>query len=214
MWEFLLYSFLWWQVLSVTVVSAGYHRYFAHRAFKAGTWYEIYVLTLGLLTGGGSLLGWVGVHRLHHNYTDTEDDPHSPAHVGWWKVLTSTFKVPAIRPRVVKDMLRNPRVMWFHQHYTELRLMSLIVPLIFLPFSWYLVLIISPMIYSYIGFGLINLFCHDGKGNARNSHLLNIIAGGDGFHKNHHEHPRAWQIGQTKWQFDPGAWFIRLIKKE
>ena len=57
-------------ILSSIVVSAGYHRYFAHRAFKAGVWYEYLVLILGPLSGAGHVLGWVGVHRLHHNHSD------------------------------------------------------------------------------------------------------------------------------------------------
>lgn len=211
--EYLLYSFIWWQVLSITVVSSGYHRYFAHRAFKAPVWYEWYVLILGLLTGGGSLLGWAGVHRLHHNHENTDRDPHSPHHHGFWKVLTSTFEVPAIRPRVVKDLLRNPRVMFVHHNYHWLRSMSLLIPLIVLPWNWYVVLILSPVVYSYIGFGLINAFCHKTNGKVRNSHLLNILAGGDGFHRNHHDDPRNWRIGKKWHQLDPGAWFIRLIKK-
>jgi stearoyl-CoA desaturase (delta-9 desaturase) len=211
---YFLYSFLWWQILSITVISTGYHRYFSHRAFKAPIWYEYYVLFLGSLSGSGPLLGWAGVHRLHHNHEDTELDPHSPKYKGLWAVFTSTFDVPAIKHRTVKDLLRNPRVMMFYKYHKYIRIATIVLGLILLPFEWFLILIISPMIYARIGFGLINAFCHDiNGGGAKNSHLVNIIAGGDGFHKNHHENPRDWKIGKKWNELDPGAWFISLIRK-
>ena len=212
---YLLYSFIWWQFLSIVVVSAGYHRYFSHRAFKAPVWYEYLVLSLGTLTGSGPLLGWAGVHRMHHNYADTEKDPHSPIYKNFWRVLTSTFKVPSIKHRHVVDLLKNTRVMWFYKHHNAIRIVTFLGFALLLPGEWFLVLIVSPMIYSYIGFGLINSLCHasDGSG-ARNSHLINILAGGDGFHKNHHDNPKDWQIGKHWYELDPGAWFIRLIKQK
>lgn len=212
--ETFVYSFIWWQFMSIVVVSSGYHRYFAHRAFKAPVWYEYLVLSLGTLTGSGPLLGWVGVHRMHHNHTDTELDPHSPKFKGFWTVLTSTFKVPSIQRRHVKDLLRNKRVIFFYKNHLKIRIITFFLGIILLPFEWVIVLLVSPMIYSYIGYGLINTLCHsmDGSG-AKNSHLVNLLAGGDGFHKNHHDNPRDWKIGRKWYEMDPSAWFIRLIKE-
>ena len=209
--EILIYSFLWWFFLSSVVISAGYHRYFSHRSFKAPVWYEYLVLILGPLSGSGSALGWVGVHRMHHNHSDTEKDPHSPKHQPVWRVLTSTFKVPAIRPRHVTDLLKNKRVMWFHKHHKEIRLWTLFMGLL-LPFEWYIILIISPMIYGYIGFGLLNTLCHS-KENVSNSWIANVFTGGEGWHANHHDKPMDWQIGKKWYEWDPASWFIRLIKK-
>ena len=206
--EYVILSFIWWQILSVTVVSSGYHRYFAHRAFNASKWYEYYVLFLGTLTASGPLLGWVGVHRLHHNHTDTEDDPHSPRHQGFIPVLTSTFKVKAIKHRVIKDLLRNKRVMWYYRNHMVIRLCTAVGAFVLLSFPMFLVLFVSPMIYAYIGFGTINAFAHkDGK--IFNNHWLNILSAGEGYHNNHHKNPRAWRLGK----YDMSAVFIRMIKK-
>ena len=54
--------------------------------------------------------------------------------------------------------------------------------------------------------------CHSGEG-ANNSAFVNIFTGGEGWHANHHERPRDWQIGKKWYEWDPAAWFIRLIKK-
>ena len=210
--ELILYSFLWWFFLSSVVISAGYHRYFSHRSFKAHVWYEYLVLALGPLSGSGSALGWVGVHRLHHNHSDTEKDPHSPKYQPVWRVLTSTFKVPAIRPRHVTDLLKNKRVMWFHKNHRDIRFCTFLFGLTFLPFEWFLVLLIAPMVYGYIGFGLLNTLCHR-RENVSNSWIANILTGGEGWHANHHAKPMDWQIGKRWYEWDPAAWFIRLIRK-
>lgn len=207
----LIYSFIWWLFLSSAVISAGYHRYFSHRSFKAPVWYEYLVLILGPLSGSGSALGWVGVHRMHHNYSDTEKDPHSPKHQPIWRVLTSTFKVPAIRPRHITDLLKNKRVLWFHRHHKKIRLLTLFGGLL-LPFEWYIILIVSPMIYGYLGYGLLNTLCHRHE-QVSNSWIANILTGGEGWHANHHDQPRDWRIGKKWWEWDPAAWFIRLIQK-
>lgn len=209
--DIILYSFVWWLILSSVIVSAGYHRYFAHRAFKAPVWYEYAVLLLGPLSGSGPVLGWVGVHRLHHNHSDTEKDPHSPKYQPVWRVLTSTFKVPAIRPRHVTDLLKNPRVMTFYKYHRHIRIATLTLGLL-LPWEWYIILIVSPMIYGYLGFGLLNTLCHRHE-YVSNSWIANVLTGGEGWHANHHERPRDWRIGKKWYQWDPAAWFILLIKK-
>lgn len=209
--EIILYSFIFWFFLSSIVVSAGYHRYFAHRAFKAGIWYEYMVLILGPLSGAGHVLGWVGVHRLHHNHSDTPEDPHSPKHQPIWRVLTSTFKVPPIKHRHVVDLLKNKRVMWFYKWHSKIRIATYLFGLL-LPIDWYIILLVMPMFWGYLGFGLLNTICHTGD-NVRNSAFVNIFTGGEGWHANHHERPRDWQIGKKWYEWDPGAWFIRLIQK-
>lgn len=208
---YIVTSFIWWQIFSAIIVSAGMHRYFSHRAFKAPIWYEYLVLSLATFSGSGPMLGWAGVHRLHHNNSDTKHDPHSPAHQSKWKILLSTFDVPHISPRIIKDLLRNKRVMWFYKHHLQIRITSMLFLAILLPLPWFIVLCISPMIYGYLGFGIINAFCHR-NGQPINSHIANIFSSGEGFHKNHHEDQRNWRVGRHWYEFDPAAYFIKLIK--
>ena len=80
-------------------LTAGFHRLFTHRSFKASRWVKITLAVAGSLGMEGSVISWVANHRRHHAYTDTKGDPHSPyqygdgtrsqirgavhAHVGW-----------------------------------------------------------------------------------------------------------------------------------
>ncbi len=57
-------------------ITAGYHRLWAHRSFRASL-----LVRLALLIGGsgaleGSVKWWCGGHRLHHRYTDSVYDPY------------------------------------------------------------------------------------------------------------------------------------------
>ncbi len=80
-------------------VTAGFHRYFTHGAFRANRPMRIALAIAGSLSVGGSVIEWVAAHRRHHAHADQPGDPHSPwrfgtsrralakgliwAHVGW-----------------------------------------------------------------------------------------------------------------------------------
>lgn len=80
-------------------MTAGFHRYFTHRAFKANRALRIALAVAVSMAFQGSIITWVADHRRHHIFTDKEGDPHSPwlfgtsaaavargfwhAHLGW-----------------------------------------------------------------------------------------------------------------------------------
>src|SRR5438309_721491 len=76
--------------LRVFAVTAGYHRYFSHRAFKTSRAFQFVLACLGCSACQKGPLWWVGHHRYHHLHSDTTSDLHSPhtssfwrSHVGW-----------------------------------------------------------------------------------------------------------------------------------
>src|ERR1700687_1330034 len=70
-------------------ISMGYHRLHTHRGFKTFKLFEYFLAVCGTLTLEGGPLFWVATHRLHHQYSDQAEDPHTPrvngfwAHIGW-----------------------------------------------------------------------------------------------------------------------------------
>ena len=74
---------LWW-IAGSWGIGMGYHRLLTHRGYSAPKWIE-YALTLcGTLALEGGPIFWVATHRVHHQNTDTEGDPHSPRDGGFW----------------------------------------------------------------------------------------------------------------------------------
>jgi stearoyl-CoA desaturase (delta-9 desaturase) len=68
--------------------TVGFHRLLTHRSFKAPSWVRNgFALTAAQFSGSPML--WVGMHRVHHQVSDTDRDPHTPtrgfwfAHCGW-----------------------------------------------------------------------------------------------------------------------------------
>src|SRR5208337_4288996 len=69
-----------WQ-LSVFFQTFFLHRYGAHRMFTMGKGWEKFFLICTYVTQGPSFLsprGYAILHRMHHAYSDTAKDPHSP----------------------------------------------------------------------------------------------------------------------------------------
>ncbi|KAH0984041.1 hypothetical protein GBA52_011218 [Prunus armeniaca] len=59
-------------------VTLSFHRNLSHKSFKLPKWLEYFFAYCGVLSFQRSPLEWVSIHRAHHQYTDTWNDPHSP----------------------------------------------------------------------------------------------------------------------------------------
>src|SRR6266704_1050935 len=83
-----LAAFLYWVTVDLGI-SLGYHRLHTHRSYKVPQWLEYFFAVCGALTLEGGPIFWVATHRVHHQLSDKEGDPHSPhdggfwAHIGW-----------------------------------------------------------------------------------------------------------------------------------
>ncbi|KAI8609577.1 hypothetical protein BC830DRAFT_1070773, partial [Chytriomyces sp. MP71] len=70
-------------------ITAGYHRYWAHRAYDATRAWQFVILAAATGAMEGSAKWWCRGHRIHHRFTDTEKDPYNAkngffwSHLGW-----------------------------------------------------------------------------------------------------------------------------------
>ena len=114
-------------VLTTLGVTIGFHRFFAHKAFRTSRPMQMLFVALGSMAMQGSLLYWVSTHRRHHQYSDTPDDPHSPhfrggresgglagfwhGHLGWMFDSRMTnairFAPDIVRDRMIFDVQRR-----------------------------------------------------------------------------------------------------------
>ncbi len=180
----LLLSYVIYMALALIGITRGYHRYFSHQEFKTTPAIEILMLYCGLLCGVRSPLTWAGVHRMHHAYSDTPRDPHSWKHMGKWRVFFSIYRIKSIPRKFIKDLLKNPRVMFFHKYGTSIWWAHFIIT--FFIFGsiaiWVNFLVVA---LSYIGYGVLNTFGHDLEGPV-NRLWINAIAPFEGNHEDHH----------------------------
>src|SRR6476646_6705974 len=102
-------------------ITVGYHRLFTHRSFETNVVVKVILTVLGSMAVQGPMLKWVALHRRHHQYSDTPEDPHSPhhhgrgvlgllrgawhAHIGWF-----FHRDPENLDRYVPDLLKSRAV--------------------------------------------------------------------------------------------------------
>ncbi len=65
-------------------ISLGYHRLHTHRSYQVPKWLDYFFAVCGTLTLEGGPIFWVATHRIHHQHSDTDSDPHTPKHGGFW----------------------------------------------------------------------------------------------------------------------------------
>src|SRR5690242_8598847 len=66
------------------VVTAAYHRYFAHRSYKTSRWFQFVLAVAAQSAAQRGVLWWASHHRWHHKHSDGEKDVHSPERRGFW----------------------------------------------------------------------------------------------------------------------------------
>ena len=115
--------FSWWGVLWLPVgnylfcsmgVGAGLHRLLTHRSYKCPLWFEHFLALLACCNLQQSPARWVLVHRIHHQHSDHEPDPHTPmvnwfwGHVGWLFVENRFLSKSDTYEKYIRDLLRDP----------------------------------------------------------------------------------------------------------
>jgi len=104
-------------------ISMGYHRLHTHRGFKTYKWFDYFLAICGTLTLEGGPIFWVATHRLHHQYSDKPEDPHSPrvsgfwAHVGWIIFGEAQHDDTARLARYAPDLSKDPFYRWLSGYH-------------------------------------------------------------------------------------------------
>ena len=226
--------------LSVTGVDMGYHRLFSHRSFETTTAVRVALAACGSLAAQAPVYYWAALHRVHHKFSDTEDDPHSPHFhgpgikgmlLGLWHAHAGWLFVPKVTDwgRYIPDLLRDRAVFNVHRLYFPILLAGLVVPAAIGGLahgSW------SGAFSGFIWGGLVRIFfgqhvawsvnsiCHyygtqpfESRDESRNNLLLAIPSLGSSWHNNHHAFPSSALHGLRWWEIDLSGLGIRALER-
>lgn len=225
-WTYLTCTFVCWILIDGLGVAVGYHRVFSHRCLPhLPKWKENILLFLGTLSGQGSSVVWVAVHRgYHHAHADNAKDLHSPVHglwhafAGWTYGLTETNRKVNVKYAI--DLLRKPNHRWFHEHNWKI---LWLVPSLIALVDWKAFMALCLAIgWSLWSENFINIMGHTKlPGSYRNfetpdrsmNHWLACLTWGHGWHNNHHAKPDRFSFKERWWEWDPVCLFLPFLGK-
>jgi stearoyl-CoA desaturase (delta-9 desaturase) len=201
---------LYW-ITACLGVTIGYHRLLSHRSFRVPHWLERFFATCGAISCQQGPLDWVGLHRHHHKFSDTDVDHHTSLKGLWWSHMGWMFEdIPAMQavPRLTGDLAKDPYYRWLNNNFLLLQ-----VPLAGLLFwigtvtgagGWALVLWGIPLrlVVVYHCTWLVNSATHywgdaphNSGDSSRNNAWVAALTFGEGWHNNHHAFPHSARHG-------------------
>jgi stearoyl-CoA desaturase (delta-9 desaturase) len=202
-------------------LTVGYHRYFAHRAFRTSRAFQLVLAVLGASAAQLGPLWWAAQHRRHHLHSDGEDDPHSPrrglwwAHMGW--LLCRRYSTTDLA--LVPDLARYPELRFLDRFpvLPPLALAALLYGLGGLEWlAWGF--FVSTVVTYHATFAVNSLGHRFGTqrfasgDESRNNLWLALYSLGDGWHNNHHRFPSAARHGLAPGEIDLGYAALRGLE--
>jgi stearoyl-CoA desaturase (delta-9 desaturase) len=209
-------------VARMLAITAGYHRYFAHRSYQTSRAFQFVLGLIGCTAMQYGPIRWAAMHRLHHRHSDQPGDLHSPRRSGfWWSHLGWVLPGPPPGMReadTAPDLWRFPELRWLDRNFR--------LPPLALAIGCYLVggwsgfvwgYVVSTVLVYHATFS-VNSLAHlfggkryETSDDSRNNWLVALIAFGEGWHNNHHRYPASARQGFFWWEVDLTYCALRLL---
>lgn len=223
-------------VLRAFGLTAFYHRYFSHRAFKTSRWFQLVGAVLGILALQKGPLWWAAHHREHHRKSDRAGDVHSPhlqgfvwSHMGWF--LTPRNR--ELRVNLIRDWMKFPELLWLDRcsrlagvilasglygigEWLRARTPDLHTdgPMLLVWGFFVSTVALYHATYSVNSmahlFGTRRFATADGS---RNNVLVAVLTLGEGWHNNHHHYPASARQGFFWWEIDPTYYVLVALSR-
>jgi sn-1 stearoyl-lipid 9-desaturase len=226
-WKALFVSLALWYVAGSLGIGMGYHRLLTHRGYQTPKWVEYFLTICATLALEGGPIFWVATHRIHHQNSDKEGDPHSPrdgawwAHMGWILMGESQHHNRRELARYTPDLAKDKFHLWISQyHWLPVTLLGIVLLAVG---GWSLMLwgVFLRVVVGLHCTWLVNSATHMWgtrrfvtRDDSTNNFLIAMMTFGEGWHNNHHAHPVSARHGLAWWEFDLnwyGIQFLRLF---
>ncbi|HEX3682165.1 MAG TPA: fatty acid desaturase [Bryobacteraceae bacterium] len=222
--SFAVAVFLYW-MLTCLGISMGYHRLLTHRSYQIPKALEYLFAVCGTLTLEGGPITWVATHRIHHQSSDQNGDPHTPRDGAWWSHVgwllfgeanrLNTRRMSKYAPDLAKDRF----YVWLNNY------------------QWVPIVVLAALLYAIGGLSLflwggcvrvvvalhatwlVNSATHmwgrrrfATRDDSRNNWWVALITFGEGWHNNHHAHPTSARHGLAWYEFDLSWIQIKILR--
>lgn len=222
-------------LLRMFAITAFYHRYFSHRAFRASRPVQFVFALIGAAATQRGPLWWAAHHRRHHKRADRAGDPHTPrkgmywSHMGWF-LSRAHFETEW---RQIPDLAGFPELRWLDRF-------DVLVPLVYAAGMYGLGALIGTvwpesgtnglqmLVWGYFISTValihvtltINSLAHrfgsrrfETPDQSRNNLWLAVLTLGEGWHNNHHHFPGSARQGFFWWEIDLSYLGLRLLER-
>jgi stearoyl-CoA desaturase (delta-9 desaturase) len=222
----LIAAFVLYVVAGMLGIGMAYHRLLTHRSYKTRTWIEYFLTVCGTLALEGGPIFWVATHRIHHQKSDREGDPHTPREGTWWShmgwILTGEglHHDAQVLARYAPDLCKDRFHVWLSTwHWTS----NVAVGLVLLAiggWSWVLWGIFFRTVFGLHCTWLVNSATHlwgsrrfQTRDDSTNNWWVALLSFGEGWHNNHHAHPTSARHGLAWYEIDFNWMGITLLRK-
>jgi fatty-acid desaturase len=215
----------WWAFAATYPVLAfstgvALHRFFAHRSFATSRLLQFVMGAIACMMFVDPVR-FAGKHRLHHRFSDTGRDVHSPRDGLWFCWIWSLIDEGCTDADFVAeapDLMAFPELRWLHRNFAAPGLIAAVAFFAIGGFSMLAVgycLSVTILLHQT---SALNYFCHrwgyrrfETKDGSRNNPVIALLTFGEGWHNNHHRFPRSARTGATRLEVDPFFGVIRLM---
>ena len=201
--------------------------------FKMNTFWERFFYLILLISQGSSFLNpraYAILHRMHHAYSDTEKDPHSPhffKDVFGMMIATKNMYMDYLKHKIepepafrgnypewpIIDRIGDSWLwrlacaafyIWFYVTFATQWWMFLLLPIHFLMGP------VHGAIVNWCGhkYGYSN---HDNEDHSKNSLPWDFLLMGELFQNNHHKKPNSPNFATKWWEFDPTYPMMKVL---
>ncbi len=220
-------------LLNIFYITVFYHRGLTHSAVTLRPWARTLVIHTGNWITGLDPKAWACMHRLHHEHSDTKDDPHSPWNLGVFGLLPGQLRaykriIAGIElgrkkyTSVIEDLKfeinwLNRKNLWYLPYVLHAAVglgIAIVFQTYLLGFAYWLGMMSHP-----IQGWMVNSFAHKyGYTNfktgdrSKNNTLVAWLVFGEGFQNNHHAHPASAKFSFKWFEFDFGYALCRIAQ--
>jgi sn-1 stearoyl-lipid 9-desaturase len=220
-WNAIFVAFILYCITAGVGITLGFHRLVSHRSFEVPKLIEYFLIFCGTLACQGGPLDWIGLHRIHHQYSDTELDPHDShkgfywSHLGWMLCQNPANEKIS---RYTKDISSDR----FYQ-FCQVGMIPIQVVLGLILYQWggwpfviWAIFVRLVVVFHCTWF--VNSATHrfGYKSHESNDESLNcwwvaLLTFGEGWHNNHHAYQYSARHGLQWWEIDLTWMMIKLL---
>lgn len=211
-------------------ICLGFHRLLTHTGLVVPSWVRYSLTFIGTLAGEGGPLTWCANHRKHHAFSDQVGDPHSPndgpwwAHMFWLAFTTDGGDRKGFLKKWVPDLLADRGMVRLENWFLPIHLLvgtamfvagyaygglQLALSMLVWGVCVRLILILHTTWFVNSASHMWGYRNYETRDQSRNLWWVGLLAYGEGWHNNHHAHPRLAQHGHKWWEIDMTYWFIK-----